>query len=167
MRIRRSIVLVAVWGLLAGCDGGSPPAGPTPAGSTDAAGTSPAPDGAGPAPSCPPDHRYDEVMAAGGEVAGTPGVFWTLLFLHDGRLPAGEQVKIALKVTGSGELTLRAVGPGGVTVEPRSFDHHGGSTWARPGDEWGSYWVFPTPGCWTIQADRADGTRGAVTLRAG
>ncbi|RZU78097.1 hypothetical protein EV384_6849 [Micromonospora kangleipakensis] len=106
-------------------------------------------------------------MGAGGEIAGTPGVFWALLFLRGDRLPAGEQVKIALKVTGSGELTLSAVGPGGATVEPVSFDSHDGSTWTRPGDEWGSYWAFPTAGCWTLRAERTDGTRGAVTLRAG
>ncbi|WP_406040960.1 hypothetical protein OG799_33050 [Micromonospora sp. NBC_00898] len=167
MRIRRWVVVVTVVGLLGGCDGAPAPGGASRTGSTDATDTGPASGSAAPAPSCPADNRYGEVMAAGGEVAGTPGVFWALLFLQGARLPAGGPVKIALRVTGSGELTLTAVGPGGVTVEPESFDSHDGSTWVRPGDEWGSYWVFPTAGCWTLRAERTDGTRGALTLRAG
>ncbi|NYF55180.1 hypothetical protein [Micromonospora purpureochromogenes] len=117
------------------------------------------PTGAG----CPADNDYPVR-----EIGGTPGVLWALLFFPetDG-LPAGRQTKIALKVTGTGELTLRATGPDGVTVRPEEFDQHDGSNWTRPGDEWGSYWVFPTPGCWTIRADRADGTRAALSLRAG
>ncbi|WP_089012613.1 hypothetical protein [Micromonospora inositola] len=154
--------------LVAGCDGGGSPGGAS-GGASPQGGVSGAAraDGAVPAPSCPPDNLYGGPMGSGGEVAGTPGVFWGLLFLGGERLPAGEPVKIALRVTGSGELTLRAVGPDGATVDPQSIDSHDGSTWARPGDEWGSYWVFPTPGCWTIQAERTDGTRGALTLRAG
>jgi len=31
-----------------------------------------------------------------------------------------------------------------------------GSTWQRPGDEWGSSFRFDAPGCWQIHATRSD-----------
>ncbi|SCE88464.1 hypothetical protein GA0074696_1441 [Micromonospora purpureochromogenes] len=148
------VVVVVVGG--GGCEGGTRDGAGTGAPGSGAAGE---PGGAG----CPADNDYPVR-----EIAGTPGVLWALLFFPetDG-LPAGRQTKIALKVTGTGELTLRATGPDDVTVRPEEFDQHDGSNWTRPGDEWGTYWVFPTPGCWTIRADRADGTRAALSLRAG
>ncbi|SCF14162.1 hypothetical protein [Micromonospora mirobrigensis] len=171
---RTVLGLAAAGLLLAGCDGGVPSAGPSPGRSgtgAAAASADPAPAATttvAPAATCPPDNRLDTLMAdSGGELVGNPGVFWALLFPAEERLRPGRQLKIALKMTGSGALNLRAVGPGDATVEPEGFDPHGASTWARPGDEWGSYWVFPAPGCWTIHAERADGTRGAITLRAG
>ncbi|MFC0007004.1 hypothetical protein [Micromonospora siamensis] len=178
MGARRSAIGLAVaTGLLvAGCDGAAPAAGPGPgrpagAGPEASAGgrSAPAhPPAAAPTPTCPPDNRLDTLTAGGGgELVGNPGVFWALLFHTEERLRPGQRLKIALKMTGSGALTARAVGPDGATVEPEGLDTHGDSDWRRPGDEWGSYWVFPTAGCWTVQAERADGTRGAFSLRAG
>ncbi|WP_446216850.1 hypothetical protein [Micromonospora sp. IBHARD004] len=164
MRLRRSVLVLAALAALAGCERGGQPAGkPSGAGpkslATSSAGT------AAPAPSCPPDNRYGSGLA---EVEGTPGVFWALLFIAGGELRAGERTKVAFRMTGAGDLTLHAEGPEGATTEPMEvIGHSGGSTWQRPGDEWGSQWTFPTAGCWTIRADRTDGTRGAVTLHAG
>lgn len=52
------------------------------------------------------------------------------------RLPAGEEVKIAFRVTGRGEPSIDAVGPGGVVLAPADGpDRHQGSSWHRPGEE--------------------------------
>lgn len=165
MRLRRSLLaLAALAGLagLAGCERGGRSAGKPSRSGTVA--TSPA-EAAALAPSCPPDNQYGPGLA---EVEGTPGVFWALLFIEGGELRVAEPTKIAFRMTGTGDLTLHAEGPEGAAAEPLEvIGHTGGSTWQRPGDEWGSQWTFPTAGCWTIRADRTDGTRGAVTLRAG
>ncbi|SCL39954.1 hypothetical protein GA0070624_6747 [Micromonospora rhizosphaerae] len=167
MRSRRSrLALTALVALaaLAGCERGGESAGKPSGTGPEPVASSPA-DAAVPAPSCPPANQYGSGLA---EVGGTPGVFWALLFLEGGELRVGKPTKIAFRMTGAGDLTLRAEGPEGTTAEPiEVIGHTGGSTWQRPGDEWGSQWTFPTAGCWTIRADRTDGTRGAVTLRAG
>ena len=31
---------------------------------------------------------------------------------------------------------------------------HGGSNWNKPGQEWGAGYVFTSPGCWDLHADR-------------
>ncbi|GAB3798752.1 hypothetical protein [Micromonospora zhanjiangensis] len=95
---------------------------------------------------------------------------WALLFLtpdHQGGIPAGREVKIVLRMTGDGDLAVLATGPDGRQVRPQwGPDKHGGSTWTRPGDEWGTGWTFPLAGCWVIRAARADGGTAALTLRS-
>jgi hypothetical protein len=39
----------------------------------------------------------------------------------------------------------------------------GGLRWPRPGREWGTRVVFPTPGCWRLEAEAGE-RRGALTL---
>ncbi|MGN9812067.1 hypothetical protein ACTMSW_22255 [Micromonospora sp. BQ11] len=95
-----------------------------------------------------------------------PPTFQALLFAAEVR--AGVPIKIAFKVPGSGDLTLRAEGPDGAVVEVADLVRHtGGSDWQAPGEEWGGFWTFSAPGCWTVRADRTDGTRAALALRAG
>ncbi|MFF5070879.1 hypothetical protein ACFY2R_06630 [Micromonospora olivasterospora] len=158
MRRHRGISMIAVAAALtaASCtDAGERPDGDSTEGRTTAVA----------APPCPADHRYGTGLA---EVAGTPGVFWALLFIDGAELRAGRLTKIAFRITGHGDLTLAAEGPDGARVEPADVTGHtGGSTWQRPGDEWGSQWTFPTAGCWTVRAERTDGTRAALSLRAG
>ena len=94
---------------------------------------------------------------------------WALLFLTNdsSTMPAGRETKVVFRMTGSGELSIRAVGPTGQQLSPQwGPEGHGGSNWQRPGDEWGTGWVFPAPGCWTIRAARTDGGTAALTLRA-
>lgn len=73
---------------------------------------------------------------------------------------ADVESKIVLRVTGQGPLNLTAIGPDGQSITPKDLvAHTAGSSWDGivPGDEWGSFWVFPTPGCWDLHA-----VRGAV-----
>lgn len=90
------------------------------------------------------------------------GEIWALLF---GDYPArqGREIKIAWRMRGEGPLVLSATGPTGRTVAPLSGpEPHLGSNWERPGDEWGSFWRFPQPGCWTVHLVRGTnhGTAG-------
>ena len=87
---------------------------------------------------------------------GQGATLWALL-MPTGPLPvaAEEQIKIVWRMTGSGDFTLIAVGPGGVAVRPTQGPQpHLGSNWNRPGDEWGTIFVFPTAGCWDLHAAR-------------
>jgi hypothetical protein len=79
------------------------------------------------------------------------------------RMPLGEPLKIVLRVTGAGDLGLDAESLDGGSAQPLDIDPHGGSSFDRPGDEWGTGFEFPTPGCWTIGIAR--GTQsGSITL---
>ncbi|MFD0817823.1 hypothetical protein ACFQ0D_05715, partial [Micromonospora zhanjiangensis] len=130
----------------------------------------PVPPTGGPAPACPAGPRYSP-GPNGFEVEGAGDrSLWALLFLtpdHQGGIPAGREVKIVLRMTGDGDLAVLATGPDGRQVRPQwGPDKHGGSTWTRPGDEWGTGWTFPLAGCWVIRAARADGGTAALTLRS-
>ena len=63
--------------------------------------------------------------------------------------PVGDQEKIVWRMTGTGLLTLEAIGPGSrhhrLAWGP---DAHESSNWDKPGDEWGAGYVFAAPGCW-------------------
>jgi hypothetical protein len=73
-------------------------------------------------------------------------------------------VKVAWRMSGSGPLAMAATGPGGRTVRPAwGPEPHSSSNWTRPGDEWGTGWVFPVPGCWTITLTRTQG-RGHLSV---
>jgi hypothetical protein len=63
-------------------------------------------------------------------------------------------VKIVWRMTGSGPLRLVAHGPGAIVRRPAWQERHSGSTWNRPGAEWGAGIVFPKQGCWRIHASR-------------
>jgi hypothetical protein len=78
----------------------------------------------------------------------------------------GQEVKIVWRMTGAGDLWIRAVGPGGTTLDPVwGPEPHYASTWHRPGDEWGTGWVFPITGCWIVQASRSEVGAGQLALR--
>lgn len=77
----------------------------------------------------------------------------------------GEEIKIVWRMTGSGELSITATGPTGEPL-PLTFgpERHAGSTYDRPGDEWGSGYKFTQPGCWQLHLERED-TSGDVWLQ--
>ena len=75
---------------------------------------------------------------------------------------AGRPVKVIWRATGSGDLAVVAVDEEGLTLTSAP-EAHTGSTWIRPGDEWGSGFTFPHAGCWQLVATRG-GTRGTVWL---
>jgi hypothetical protein len=65
----------------------------------------------------------------------------------------GRNIKIVWRMTGSGDPTFTLIAPdGSSSVVPHSELH--ASNWQRPGDEWGSIFFFPQPGCWQIHVER-------------
>jgi hypothetical protein len=75
------------------------------------------------------------------------------------RAVAGQPIKVVWRMTGDGDLAMRATGPGGRKLRPAwGSEAHSASSYHRPGDEWGTGWTFPSAGCWTIEATRRTGT---------
>ncbi|MET8990283.1 hypothetical protein ABZW49_32940 [Nonomuraea wenchangensis] len=101
------------------------------------------------------------------EVRGTgEGVeLWGLLF---GEVPVrrGVEVKIVWRMTGEGPLRkVEATLPDGARARLAwGPEEHGGSNWQRPGQEWGTGFVFPKRGCWKVELTRDRG-KGHVWLR--
>lgn len=97
------------------------------------------------------------------------GSMVALLFLNtrtesDDVVPVSTDVKIVWRVTGHGGVKFYATGPSGNRVRPRwGPEPHADSTFRYPGQEWGTGFVFPVPGCWTIHIQRDDLT-GRLTL---
>jgi hypothetical protein len=109
---------------------------------------------------CPPSAQ---LTGSGGllERQGTgDGVtLWALFFLTDPVLTAGKEIKVVWRMSGSGDFSVSATGPDGTVVKPVwGPERHSGSTWNRPGEEWGTGWVFPAAGCWTVSAERTSGS---------
>ena len=94
-----------------------------------------------------PEMRAD---ARGGEV-------WALL-LTGSTIQANRATVMSWRATGSGAFQVVAIRPDGEQLSPTSGpDLHGGSNWDRPGEEWGTTFIFPQPGCWQLNV-----TRGAM-----
>ena len=91
------------------------------------------------------------------EVRGTAteGTLYGLVFA---RLPlrVGQPVKIVWRMTGAADLAVGVRSPDDRTVPlvwgPES---HGSSTYIRPGDEWGTGYLFDVPGCWHLHLQRS------------
>jgi hypothetical protein len=95
---------------------------------------------------------------------GQGGVSLWALFFAD--LKRGQEIKIVWRMTGAGDLSMRATGPGGAMTTPVwGPESHGGSTWRKPGDEWGTGWVFPAAGCWVVHATRSQSGTADLALR--
>ncbi len=118
-------------------------------------------------PSCQPTETEQEPLI-GPEVraiSSTGAEGWALIFLNlpgpPGDplvIPASEEpVKIVWRLTGDGDVTFRATDPHG-NIQELAWgpDAHGGSSWLRPGDEWGTGWLLDIPGCWTFEATRGN-----------
>lgn len=79
---------------------------------------------------------------------------WVLLF--EDPIVAKQEAKIVWRMTGTGDFHIVALSPHGTRLSPSSGpDLHTGSSWNRPGDEWGTLFTFPTPGCWNMHAIRS------------
>jgi hypothetical protein len=101
------------------------------------------------------------------EVHGTArgAELWGLVFAPV-PLPVGQEVKIVWRMTGDGPLQSSVTRSNG-TPARRTFgpEEHGGSTWDRPGQEWGTGFVFSKAGCWNFHLARTSGV-GDVWLLA-
>jgi hypothetical protein len=62
-------------------------------------------------------------------------------------------------MTGRGDLAVSFTSPDG-RPRPLVFgpEPHGASSYARPGDEWGTGFQFDQPGCWRIHLQRSTGS---------
>lgn len=79
----------------------------------------------------------------------------------------GKEVKVVWRVEGQGSIKIVALGPDGVEAGPAWGPvPHSGSTWDRPGDEWGTGFVLHAPGCWELRISR-DGGSASVWLPVG
>lgn len=74
------------------------------------------------------------------------------LFFHP--LEAHTDIKVVWRVTGAGALQVRGYHPAGATAIPDRVRDHLGSTWQKPGDEWGTFFNFPAAGCWDLHVTR-------------
>jgi hypothetical protein len=87
------------------------------------------------------------------EIQGTMksgGELWALLFFD--KAQANTEEKIVWRITGTGkQFDIFAQHEDGTIIHPIwGPDYHGSSNWERPGDEWGTGFNFPKPGCWTL-----------------
>ena len=100
------------------------------------------------------------------EVRGTAGDqhLHGLLFVTQRPIAVGDTVKIVWRMTGTGDLTATATAPDG-SQQPLEWgpEGHTGSSYLRPGDEWGAGYRFTQPGCWRLHLVRAD-AQGDVWL---
>jgi hypothetical protein len=86
------------------------------------------------------------------------GTLFGLLF--GVRVPprAGDELKIVWRMTGKGPLKVRFTAPNGkrkpLTFGPVAHSN-AGSSYQRPGDEWGTGFRFNTSGCWHIRLTRS------------
>ena len=91
------------------------------------------------------------------------GELWALLFFDNAH--AKEDLKIVWKLTGGeGPLSVQAALDDGATAAPIwGPESHGSSNWDRPGEEWGTGFNLPSPGCWTITVTRGE-SMGEIRL---
>ena len=89
------------------------------------------------------------------EVYGTAvnGTVWAW-FMWSYPPRAGVEDKTVWRLDGpnaNGTPTFALFGPDGQVGRLTGLQEHGGSTWNRPGVEYGSGLLFPTAGCWDVQ----------------
>ncbi|MEO8268024.1 MAG: hypothetical protein ABI706_21185 [Ilumatobacteraceae bacterium] len=67
----------------------------------------------------------------------------------------GDDIKLVIRMTGSGPLTITATAPDGTSMTLRPTPHTG-SSFDRPGDEWDTGITYQQAGCWQIHFERSD-----------
>ena len=115
--------------------------------------------------SCQPSEVLDTQVAFG-EIQGdmqSEGELWALLFFKTAWTKADQ--KIVWRITGEGgEFEAQAQSEDGTIIQPVWEQYHESSTWERPGEEWGTGFNFPAPGCWTITVTYGE-IKGTITLK--
>ena len=155
----RSLLIVAALGIsIAACSVGSTNEAP----STSIPSTATLPTmGPWSEPACPAS------TATAREIRGTANSgtqIWALIIGPFPPLRAGTQMKVIVRITGMGDAVFYADGPSGAQIRPDFPPQaHGGSSWDRPGDEWGTEFTFPSAGCWNMRVVRSTG-RGSIPL---
>jgi hypothetical protein len=94
----------------------------------------------------------------------SPGELWALLFFDKAQTNKDEKIVWRIKGTGQ-RFDIFAQHEDGTIVHPIwGPEYHDSSTWNRPGDEWGTGFNFPKPGCWTLTVTLG-ATTGDIRLR--
>lgn len=93
------------------------------------------------------------------------GDVWALL-LASPTSSVNSATPIVWRATGSGAFQVYASGPGNARLLPAygPNPHPEGSNWQRPGDEWQTNFIFPTPGCWQLQVTRGADLHASIWL---
>lgn len=98
---------------------------------------------------------------------GTDVTAWALLY----EVPpwkVDKEVKVVWRMAGTGDFRVVASDHRGDIVDPLSgTTPHSGSNWERPGDEWGTFFALPSPGCWTLEASRGNSISRVFVLVEG
>ena len=93
------------------------------------------------------------------------GELWALLFF-DNATPK-QDLKFVWRITFTGTgagFHAEAKNENGITILPVwGPEFHESSSWKRPGEEWGTGFNFPEPGCWTITVT-SGATKGEIYL---
>jgi hypothetical protein len=108
------------------------------------------------APGCQPPSSLHASTEGFPEVQATAtGVqLWALLFTHP-PLHARQEIKIVWRMTGAGPFHVSTRGPHSMPAHPTfGPEAHESSNWNRPGEEWGTGFIFPVAGCWDLHASR-------------
>jgi hypothetical protein len=152
--MRKTLILIAISIVLAACASMPNRPGATPTQSAPAASQT----------ACLPSQTKQSKTGIP-EAQGTmksDGEMWALLFFD--KAYAGKDEKIVWRITGIGkQFDAQAQHEDGTIILPSWVDYHGGSSWERPGDEWGTGFNFPKPGCWTLTITRGT-TIGEIRL---
>ncbi|HEX3509408.1 MAG TPA: hypothetical protein VHW94_13570 [Candidatus Dormibacteraeota bacterium] len=93
------------------------------------------------------------------EIYGTAvnGTVWAW-FMRSYPPKAGMEDKTLWRLAGPntrGTPTFALLGPDGQLGRLTGLQEHGGSTWNRPGVEYGSVLLFPAAGCWDVHVTLA------------
>lgn len=112
------------------------------------------------APNCAPPSPLGTSSSGSPETKGTAidgARLYGLVMGAGVPLGVGEEIKIVWRMSGRGPLSATATSPSGLDA-PLTFgpEEHNGSTYDRPGDEWGTGYRFPEPGCWHLHLERDD-----------
>lgn len=92
---------------------------------------------------------------------------WALLYEPSPWRP-GQEVKVVWRTTGRGPFRVVAIGPRSQRVPPLAGPtQHAGSTWDRPGEEWGTFFRLDEPGPWRLQVRRGTATASLALVVAG
>jgi hypothetical protein len=109
----------------------------------------------------------DQAQRVKNEIVGvsdTVSLYGLVLRAKSGSIRDGDVVKIVWRMTGKGPLQVLSRRPDG-TIAELTFGPtpHEGSSYDRPGDEWGTGFRFDQPGCWKLEFRRSIG-QGVVRI---
>ena len=80
-----------------------------------------------------------------------------LILATKSTMQVGDDIKLVIRMTGSGPLTIKAIAPDGTSTTLDTTPHTG-STFDRPGDEWDTPITYTQAGCWQIHLARTNST---------